>query len=54
MNKPHQKPKHKLQLNNSFNKLEYLKMKFLGRLNMDPYLRIHIKPTQEINSIAIK
>ena len=35
------------------NKLEYLKMKFLGRLNMDPYLRIHIKPTQEINSIAI-
>lgn len=45
---PTQKPRHKLQLNNSFRILLLEDMKFLGLFNMVPYLRIHIKPRQVV------
>ena len=52
--RPDQKPKHKLQLNNSLSSLDLFVINDLGAFSIDPCLRIHIKPTEDINSIIIK
>lgn len=50
-NNPHQKPKHILQSISLFS-VELIDLIYsLGMLNMDPYLMIHIKPTDARISI---
>ncbi len=46
---PHQKPRHKLHLNNEFRNPN-LQIILRGTLRIVPYFKIQCKPTQEINS----
>lgn len=49
---PHQKPKHKLHLNNSSNSLS-LRRKPRGRFRIVPYFNIQCNPTQANRSITV-